>query len=211
MKHRLLFGTTNPSKIDIIRAFLETLPVEILTPAELNIDINVFEDGNSTEENAAKKSRAYYAASGLPTLAIDAGLSILDLPPEKQPGVFVRRIFGAGQEVSDQQMLDYYIQELNRVGGKSTARWKVSTAFTIGPQTTIIDSFTFDAALVSQPSSKVNPGVPLSSLMIDPRSGRYLSEIDHRQRMDAEFIQSIMRKNLAQLDAIEGGFAGQNS
>jgi hypothetical protein len=140
----------------------------------------------------------------MPTLAIDAGLTIPGLPPDKQPGVYVRRIFGADQEVTDQQMLDYYIRELKTIGGTSTAIWNVAAAFTVLPETTFIDAYSFKALLVSQPSPKLNPGAPLSSLMIDPRNGKYLSEMDHRQRVDAEYLQAIMRKNLAHWDHLIG-------
>lgn len=197
MKHRILFGTTNPTKIEIIKAFLETLPFEIVTPADLNLHLFVDEDGSSPEENAALKSRAYFAAARLPTLAIDAALSIQDFPAEKQPGVYVRRIYGAGQEVSDRQMLDYYIREINKVGGETQALWTVATSFTISPEITYIDTFHFDAPMVSRPSQVLLPGAPLSSLMIDRRFGKYFSEIDHRHRADAEWVKAIMQQNLA--------------
>ncbi|MBE0697356.1 MAG: hypothetical protein IH586_10565 [Anaerolineaceae bacterium] len=198
--YRVLFGTSNPSKIEIIRAFLEALPIEILTPADLSIQISVREEGNSTEENAVIKAKAYYAAAQVPTLAIDAGLTIQGFPPDKQPGVYVRRIFGVDQEVSDQQMLDYYTGELKMLGGKSVAFWKVATAFIISPTITYVDAFTFEAQLLAQPSSKLNPGTPLSSLMFDQKNGKYFSEIDHRQRADAEWVKAIMQKNLERWD-----------
>jgi inosine/xanthosine triphosphate pyrophosphatase family protein len=198
--HRILFGTTNPSKIDIIRAFLENLPIELITPIDMGIRLVVREDGKSTEENAEIKARAYYSAAQVPTLAIDAGLTIGGFPPDKQPGVYVRRIFGTDQEVSDQQMLDYYIGELKQMGGQSVAYWKVATAFTLSPAITFVDTYTFEAQLLSQPSPKLNPGTPLSSLMVDPHSGKYFSEIDHRQRADAEWVKAIMQQNLARWD-----------
>jgi XTP/dITP diphosphohydrolase len=200
--YRILFGTTNPSKIDIIRAFLEGLPIELLTPADMGIHLAVREDGSSTEENAEIKARAYYAVTQVPSLGIDAGLTIGGFAAEKQPGVFVRRIFGADQEVSDQQMLEYYIGELKQMGGQSVAYWKVATALTLSPSITFVDTYHFEALLLSQPSPKLNPGTPLSSLMVDPRSGRYFSEIDHRQRPDAEWVKTIMQQNLARWEEL---------
>lgn len=204
MKHRILFGTTNPSKIEIIKAFLEKLPVEIVSPADLNIYLTVSEDGESPEENAGLKSRAYFAAVQIPTLAIDASLTIQDFAPDRQPGVYVRRIFGAGQEVSDRQMLEYYMREIDAIGGESRALWTVATAFTISAEITYIDTFYFDAPIVSHPSQLLLPGVPLSSLMIDPRHGKYFSEIDHRQRADAEWVKAIMQKNLERWEKLSG-------
>ncbi len=193
---RILFGTTNRGKLEIIRAFLETLPIQVLSPTDLDIHLDVREDGTSPEENAEIKARAYFAAAQIPTLAIDAALTIRDFPPEKQPGVYVRRIFGADQEVSDQQMLSHYTYELEQIGGQSVATWKIATAFSISTTKAIVDSLSFSVPILSRPSPKLLPGTPLSSLMFDPKNGKYLSELDHCQRMDAEWVKDIMHKNL---------------
>jgi len=91
MTKQLLLGTTNPEKVAIFRDLLSPLPLKVSSLRDLRITINVEEDGNSTEENARKKALAYCAASGLPTLAMDAGLSIAGFPDDKQPGVWARR------------------------------------------------------------------------------------------------------------------------
>jgi 8-oxo-dGTP diphosphatase len=197
---RILFGTTNRGKLEIIRAFLETLPVEVLSLADLNIQLDVPEDGATPEENAEIKARAYYSVARIPTLAIDAALHIRDFPPEKQPGVYVRRINGTTQEVSDQQMLTHYTHELDRIGGQSVAEWKIGLAFSISSARTLVDAYCFEVPILSRPSARLLPGTPLSSLMFDPRSGKYLSEIDHRQRLDAEWVEKIMQRNLGYLD-----------
>lgn len=41
-----------------------------------------------------KKARAHVARTGLPTFAMDGGLYIDAFPPDKQPGVRVRRMVG---------------------------------------------------------------------------------------------------------------------
>ncbi|HSJ55730.1 MAG TPA: non-canonical purine NTP pyrophosphatase, partial [Anaerolineae bacterium] len=60
---RLLLGTRNPAKIAIVRAALAPLPLTLLTLHELEIDVEVVEDGRTTQENAVKKARAYLAVS----------------------------------------------------------------------------------------------------------------------------------------------------
>jgi len=119
LKTQILLGTANPAKVHIVRAALEPLPVDILTPAGLNIKVVVTEDGQSTAENAERKARAYFAAARMRTLAIDGGLHIVGLPEEKQPGVFVRRIQGRERDVTDAQVLDHYAQELAKIGGET--------------------------------------------------------------------------------------------
>jgi hypothetical protein len=159
------------------------------------------EDGLSAEENAAKKARAYFNAAQIPTFAIDAALSIQDLPPEKQPGLYVRRICKTEQEASDREMLDYYTQELRQIGGSSLATWTVALAFAVSRQQIFVRSYAFQTRMVSKASQKMLPGAPLSSLMIDPSTGKYLSETDHRERIDAPWVKSIMQENLARLQS----------
>jgi XTP/dITP diphosphohydrolase len=201
MKTRILFGTTNRAKIEIVSAFLEPLPLELVSLSDLNIHLEVEEDGATAGENAAKKARAYYEVANIPTFAIDAGLEIRGLPLEKQPGLYVRRIHGAGREVSDEEMLAHYSAALQEIGGKGVAVWHLSLAFAISSQQVFVDDYSFESEMVSQPSSHRLPGAPLSSLMLDGRTGRYLSEIDHRQRSDAVWVQQIMRANLQRMQA----------
>ena len=58
MKKRVLLGTTNQAKTNIIREAVQSLPLDILSLSDLNIDIEVTEDGDSPEENAEKKARS---------------------------------------------------------------------------------------------------------------------------------------------------------
>ena len=57
---QLLYATSNNSKIYNMRRRLENIPIEIITPKELGIKVNVIEDGKTTVENAIKKARGYY-------------------------------------------------------------------------------------------------------------------------------------------------------
>jgi XTP/dITP diphosphohydrolase len=204
MKRRILFGTTNQAKVEIVRAFLAPLPLELVSLADLSIALDVEEDGDTAGENAAKKARVYCAAAGLPTFAIDAGLEIQGFPPEKQPGLYVRRIYGAGRAVSDEEMLAYYTSELDRIGGRGVAVWRLALAFALPAGEVYVDEYSFEAEMTAVPSPNRLNGAPLSSLMIDPRSGKYLSECDHRERADAGWVEGIMRANLARMDQSPG-------
>ena len=48
----------------------------MVTPADLGISLDVEETGDTYEENAAIKARAFASASGLLTLADDSGLEV---------------------------------------------------------------------------------------------------------------------------------------
>lgn len=72
----LLVATNNKGKLREIRSLLSGLNLPLITPAERGIALKVEEIGNSYEENAALKARAFSQASGLITMADDSGLEV---------------------------------------------------------------------------------------------------------------------------------------
>ena len=89
MTGRLLIATTNPGKARELRALLADVAVEVVSPADLALDLDVVEDGATYEANAVRKARAFAAAAGLPALADDSGLDVDAL--DGQPGVHSAR------------------------------------------------------------------------------------------------------------------------
>lgn len=88
---QLLLATNNPGKIDELRWLLEGLPsLDLVTPAELGLDLEPEENGKDYAENAALKARAFAQAGGLPSLADDSGLEVASLGSE--PGLQSARI-----------------------------------------------------------------------------------------------------------------------
>ncbi len=82
---KLLVATTNPGKRREMVALLAELPIEVLTLAEFPDAPEVVEDGQTLEENAAKKATQTAAALGLHTVADDSGLFVDAL--DGRPGV----------------------------------------------------------------------------------------------------------------------------
>ena len=75
-RETLLIGTNNAHKVTELRRILGEADVTLLTPADAGIDIEVEETGETFEENARLKARAFCAASGLPSLADDSGIEV---------------------------------------------------------------------------------------------------------------------------------------
>ena len=75
-KPKLLIATTNKGKLEEIRAILGNLELELLSPADLGLELEVEEDGQTYAENATKKALAFSQASGLTSLADDSGLEV---------------------------------------------------------------------------------------------------------------------------------------
>ena len=73
---KLLIATNNKGKVKELQELLRELNVQLVTPAEINLDLDVEEDGATYIENAAKKAIAFAQASGLISLADDSGLEV---------------------------------------------------------------------------------------------------------------------------------------
>ncbi len=72
----LLIATLNRGKREEIRALLADLPLRLITPADLRLELTVTEDGETYAENARKKALAFARRSGWPALADDSGLEV---------------------------------------------------------------------------------------------------------------------------------------
>lgn len=91
---KLLYGTSNPSKLNHMKEMLHGLNIEIIGLKDIGVSINVDESGDFPLENSKIKAMAYYRATGIPTFSCDSGLYIEGLEDDKQPGVHVRRVNG---------------------------------------------------------------------------------------------------------------------
>lgn len=201
MERAILLGTTNQAKARVVQAALDALglSIKVVTLGDLGIRIAVREDGKTTEENAKKKARAYFAESHIATLAIDGGLHIAKLPEEKQPGVLVRRIHGAERDATDEEILQHYIRELDTIGGESVATWDGSIALVTRSGEVLSETFSFETILTSKRKGCVSAGSPLDALMIDPGSGKYYSEIAWDERPDTRWVSEFLKRNIGEL------------
>jgi XTP/dITP diphosphohydrolase len=80
-----LIATHNSGKLREYAALLAGLPLTLVTPKDLGLDLAVAETGDTYLENARLKASAYADASGLLTLADDSGLEVDGL--DGAPGV----------------------------------------------------------------------------------------------------------------------------
>jgi XTP/dITP diphosphohydrolase len=87
---KLLLASNNSGKLIEIKNLLRDLPIDLVTPSDLNILLQINEDGSTYKENAEKKSVQYARKSGLVSLADDTGLEV-DVLGGK-PGIHSARI-----------------------------------------------------------------------------------------------------------------------
>ncbi len=109
---KLLVGTGNPGKIREFRELMDGLPVELVTPADIGLDIDVEETGGTLEENALIKAQAYANAGGILTLADDSGLFVDAL--DGAPGVISAR-YGGPDAKTDEDRVELLLRNLKDV------------------------------------------------------------------------------------------------
>ena len=91
---KAVLASHNKKKMAEMRAILSELGVEILSQADVGVDIEPEETGTTFEENARIKAEAIMQATGLPAIADDSGLVVDALNGE--PGVYSARYGGEG-------------------------------------------------------------------------------------------------------------------
>jgi len=94
---RLVIATHNSGKLREIEALLRPYGIAALSAGALGLP-EPEETGATFEENAALKARAAAAASGMPALADDSGLTVAALGGE--PGIYSARWAGPSKDFS---------------------------------------------------------------------------------------------------------------
>ncbi|MCH7698732.1 MAG: XTP/dITP diphosphatase [Chloroflexi bacterium] len=118
---KLLIATNNAGKVAEFRKLLDGCGWEIVTPVELNIELEVEEAGQTYLENATMKAVAFAKASGLTALADDSGLEVDAL--DGRPGILSARY--AGPDLTDAERAGELLKELAGVPDEErTARFR---------------------------------------------------------------------------------------
>lgn len=177
---KVLFATTNPAKVARYKDALEEKGIELITIKDLDFKLNIEENGKDAIENAYIKAKAYYDATKIPTIGMDNSLFIEELPKEKQPGTYVRRV--NGKELNDDEMIEYYTNLAKEYGGKLTAKWIFGMVICnnngIKNYSWTKDHFYF----VDKPSKERNPGYPLESISVIPEFNKYAVELNEEEK-----------------------------
>lgn len=125
---KLLLATNNNGKLQEYRYLLEGLPLELLTPDNIGITLDVAETGDTYVENAGLKALSLARTGRLLTLADDSGIEVDALNGE--PGVRSARYAGDG--ASDTDRVQFLLGKLTGVPwNKRTARFRCVIAIAV--------------------------------------------------------------------------------
>lgn len=170
---KLLVATHNLGKIREYRELLAGLPADLVFPAELGLDVQVVESGDSFEENAVLKAKAFLQASGLLTLADDSGLEVDALGGA--PGVRTARY--AGQGASDADRYRLLLSNLeNTPQEKRTARFRCVVAVAVPDDQLHTAEGCCEGIITFAPSGE--HGFGYDPVFYVPDYGRTMAELD---------------------------------
>ena len=122
---KLLIATNNKGKLKEFQDLLKDTGIELITPADINLDLEVEEDGITYAENAVKKAKAFARASGLISLADDSGLEVDAL--DGAPGLYSAR-YHPKPGASDADRRTYMLENLQGKPQPWTAHFHATIA-----------------------------------------------------------------------------------
>jgi XTP/dITP diphosphohydrolase len=169
---KLLIATTNQGKRDELAALLYGLPFNIVTPADLDINMEVDETGTSYNENAIIKAEAFCKISGLTTLADDTGLEVDAL--DGRPGLHSARYVEA-LNATDADRRAKLLQEL----ALKPHPWKAHFHCSVAVAHPALDTIVFEGNAYGQivAEERGEFGFGYDSLMVLNGVGKTLAEM----------------------------------
>lgn len=174
---KILFATGNETKAKRFSKGLLENDIEVVTLKDVDINIEVEENGNTAIENALIKARSYYNETGMITMAMDDNLYIEGIPDELQPGMFVRRV--NGKRLNDDEMIEYYSGLAKKYGknGLLTAKWVYGMAII---NNGIEKTYTWsneEYYISDIPVERRHAGYPLDSISINKVLNKYFVDL----------------------------------
>ena len=170
----LLIATNNTSKIKELHGLLDDIGIQLVTPSQINLDLDVIEDGLTYAENATKKASAFAQASGLISLADDSGLEVDAL--NGAPGLYSAR-YGStnGEKLSDAGRRTFLIKNLRDKPRPWTARFHATIAIAIPNGETHLSEGWCEGELI--PEERGSGGFGYDPIFFLPELGKTTAEL----------------------------------
>jgi XTP/dITP diphosphohydrolase len=127
---KLLLATNNQGKLDELRSLLSDLDVELLSPADLGLDLHVEERGLNYLENAVLKAAIFADATQMWTLADDSGLEVDRL--NGAPGILSAR-YAPQPNATDKDRREFLVEKLKETPRPWRANFECVIAL-VGPE-----------------------------------------------------------------------------
>lgn len=168
----LLLTSGNPGKLKEIKALLAEVPVELVTPDALSVELKVTEDGETYAENAGKKALAYARETGFATLADDTGLEVDALNGE--PGLVSAR-YAPKPRATDADRRQYLLEKLKGHPRPWTALFRCVVALVLDDeQVTLVEGICRGEII---PQERGQGGFGYDRIFYFPQLGKTMAEL----------------------------------
>jgi XTP/dITP diphosphohydrolase len=196
---RVVIASSNRGKLEEIRSLLSGLGIEVLPQSDWNITPPE-ESGETFLENALIKARCAAAASGMPAIADDSGLSVAAL--DGRPGVRSARF--AGPNADDTQNVDKLLGELDGKANRAATFHCAAVYLPSAPNSApLIAHGEWHGHILTERHGQ--GGFGYDPVFFDPESGRSAAELTLSEKNLVSHRGQAMRK-LVQLIGNLAGF-----
>ncbi len=162
---KVVFATGNQSKSKRFSEGLLKKDIEVLSLKDLQITLDVEENGENAIENARIKARACYQKTHMPTIGMDDNLYLENVPDDVQPGMFVRRV--NGKTLNDAEMIEHYVGLVKQYGKNGILNSKWIYGMVVIDENGNESTYSWSKGnfyMTDIVSDKINPGYPLNSI-----------------------------------------------
>ncbi|WP_417043751.1 XTP/dITP diphosphatase [Dysosmobacter sp.] len=190
---KFVLATHNPGKLREMSDILSHLGVEVVSPADVGVTVEVEETGTTFAENAMLKAKAICAASGLPAIADDSGLCVDAL--NGGPGVYSARYGGEGLDDRGRYML-----LLNSMRGQTTraAHFSCAIACAFPNGDTLTAEGRCDGAIAFAPLGE--GGFGYDPVFLVPEKGKTFGQLTAEEKSQISHRGKALREFSTQLE-----------
>ncbi len=196
---KLLLATNNNGKVEEMRSILFHLNLQLLTPSEIGLELQVSEDGATYAENASLKAVAFAKASGITSLADDSGLEVDVL--NGLPGLHSHR-FTQNPRASDADRRNYLLEMLQGKDRPWLAHFHASVALAHPNGVVQLASGECRGEII--PDERGTNGFGYDPIFLVSALGRSMAELDMQEKNRVSHRANALRNAEAILSKMLG-------
>lgn len=193
---KLLLATRNQGKIKELMDLLISIDLEIVTPDDLGLTLEVEETGKTYLENATRKASVYAASSGILSLADDSGLEVEVLGGA--PGIISAR-YSPQPGANDKDRRVYLLSQLQGKPQPWSARFHCTVALALPECDTHSAEGYCEGEII--PVERGSAGFGYDPIFLLPELNKTMAELgmDEKNQLShrARAIRGILPKLLA--------------
>ena len=194
---KLLLATNNQGKLAELRSLLSGLNIELLSPNDLNLDIQVQERGLNYLENAVLKAAIFADAAKIWTLADDSGLEVEAL--NGAPGLYSAR-YASEPNTTDKDRRRYLVQNLEGTPQPWKASFQSLVAL-VGPEgSPIVTKGTCQGDIV--PEGRGHGGFGYDRIFRLEETGLTMAELTTEQKNELSHRALAVKKLIPILESL---------